>query len=265
MNKSKALIYGVIAILLVSTFAVTVDLASAMPCGNSANVSNRMLSASWVRLNGNINQWGTTDVRGQLQTQARAAVFNSSDPRQFAGATAIWTGNLSRPIQSVRAKENFTSVFYSARLANASVSTVSASSASSTYFINGTWNFAVVTSTVTIITNENGTVTRVLRNQDIVPQRLYGELTVTGNTFTLALSGQDALTGTVFRSISRTWFNPFQMNPDAASNSITKTDVNTIAQCYNSVPGWGNYDINMDFNNNYRVDIADISTVAAQM
>jgi hypothetical protein len=265
MNKTKALIIGVTAILLISTFAVTVDLAAALPGGNSANVSNRLLSASWVRINGNINQWGTTEVRGQLQTQARAALFNSSDSRQFAGATAIWTANMSKPIQSVRAKENFTYVFYAARLRNDSVSTVSASSASSTYFINGTWNFAKVTSTVTIITNENETITRVLRNQDIAQQPIYGELTITGNTFTLALSGQESLTGTVFRSIARTWFNPYQMNPDATSNVVTKTDVNTIAQCYGSVPGWGNYDINMDFNNNYKVDIADISTVAHNM
>jgi hypothetical protein len=31
------------------------------------------------------------------------------------------------------------------------------------------------------------------------------------------------------------------------------------------MPGWGNYDTRMDFNNNYRVDIADISTVASNM
>jgi hypothetical protein len=265
MNKSKSLIFGVVAILLLSTFAVAVDLAAATRGGNSANVSNRLLSASWVRLNGNIDQWGTTDVRGQLQTQVRAAVFNSSDSRQFAGATAIWTANMSRPIQGVRAKENFTYVFYAARLTNASVSTVNVSSASSTYFINGTWNFAMVTSTVKVITNENGTITRVLRSQDIAPQQIYGELTITGNTFALTLTGQEPLTGTVYRSIARTWFNPYQMNPDAANNVVTRTDVKSIAQCYNSMPGWGNYDISMDFNGNYRVDIADISTVAAQI
>lgn len=264
MDKSKALIFGVIAILLVSSLAVAVDLTAASPM-STANVANRLLSATWVRINGVIIQWGTTDVRGQLQTQAREAVFNSSDTRQLAGATAIWTANMSRPIQAVRAKENFTYVFYATRLLNASVSTVSTNSATSTYFINGTWNFATVTSTVTIITNANGNITRVIRNQDISPQRLYGELTVTGNTFNLKLGDMDALTGTVYRTITRTWFNPYQMTDATTSNTVTRTDVNAIAQCYGAVPGWGNYDMNMDFNNNYRVDIADISTVAANM
>jgi hypothetical protein len=32
-----------------------------------------------------------------------------------------------------------------------------------------------------------------------------------------------------------------------------------------AVPGWGGYDSQMDFNGNFKVDIADLSTVAANM
>ena len=46
----------------------------------------------------------------------------NGNTNQLASATAIWTTNNSRPISSVRSKENFTYVFYTARLANASVS-----------------------------------------------------------------------------------------------------------------------------------------------
>jgi hypothetical protein len=264
MNKNKALISAVIAILLISSLAA-VGLAAALPMGNgAASVANRPVSASWIRINGVIKQWGTTEVRGQLQTQVRAAVLQSSDTSQRAGASAIWTTNITREIQAVRAKENFTYVFYAARLLNASVSTVSGAAATS-YFINGTWNVANVTSTVTVITNENGEITKVLRNQDITPQQVYGELNVTGNTFTLTLGTMDPLTGSVWRSITRSWFNPFQMTDDSTSNVVTKSDVHAVAQCYGAMPGWGSYDTRMDFNNNYRVDIADISTVAANM
>jgi hypothetical protein len=55
------------------------------------------------------------------------------------------------------------------------------------------------------------------------------------------------------------------MSDDANTNAITRTDVRTIAKNYGAMPSWGNYDTNMDFNNNYRVDIADISAVAANM
>ena len=267
MNKNKALIFAVIGVLLASSLALAVDSAAAMPRGMTS-VSNRPVSASWIRINGAINQWGTTDVRGQLQTQARTALLQSSDTRQLASATAIWTTNTTRAIQAVRTKENFTYVFYTARLLNASVSTLSTGSSASNYFINGTWNVATVKSNVTIITNENGAITRVLRNQDITTQKAYGELTVTDNwsKFTLNITGLDPLTGSMSHYMQRQMqFNAFKMTDDSTSNTVTRADINTVAQCYGAMPGWGSYDTRMDFNNNYRVDIADISTVAANM
>jgi hypothetical protein len=267
MNKDKMLIFAIIEVLLASSLAIAVDSAAAIPTG-MMSVTNRPVSASWIRINGAIDQWGTTDARGQLQTQARTALLQSSDTRQLASATAIWTTNTFRAIQAVRAKENFTYVFYAARLLNASVSTLSTGSSASNYFINGTWNVATVKSTVTIITNENGNITRVLRNQDITAQKAYGELTVTDNwsKFTLVITGIDPLAGTVWRSTTRQMqFNAFKMTDDSTSTIVTTADVNTVAQSYGAMPGWGSFDTRMDFNNNYCVDIADISTVAANM
>jgi hypothetical protein len=261
MNKNKIAITTVIAILLVSTFALAVDSAAARPMG-MANASNRLLSSSWVRINGAVTQWGTADVRGQLQTQARAAVHNSTGANQFTAATAMWTTNITREIQAARTRENFTYVYYVARLPNASISTTN-TTAPSNYFLNGTWNLATVTSTLTILTNENGTITRVHRDQDITPTQAYGELTITGNQFTLNITGIDSLSGTVWRSITRSWFNPFKVTDDSSSDVVTTSDVHAVAQCYGAMPGWGNYDTRMDFNHNLRVDIADISTVAA--
>jgi hypothetical protein len=160
-------------------------------------------------------------------------------------------------------------VYYSARLTNTSVSTLSANAtAPLNYFINGTWNVFTVKSTVTIITNANGNITRVLRNQDISSQKAYGELTVTDNwnKFTLAIRGIDLLTGSVSHSMQRQMqFNAFKMTDDSVSNIVTRADIKAVAQAYGAMPGWGNYDTKMDFNGNFRVDIADISTVAANM
>ena len=262
MNKNKTLIFTVIGILLVSSLALAVDAAIAMPLG-MANIVNKVASASWVRINGNVNQWGTATVHGQLQTQARAAVLLNSDTKELTSATAIWTANTSRPIQSVRAKENFTYVFYVARIPNASISTASVSTGN--YFLNGTWNFAKVTSTVTITTNDEGTITHINRDQNVSPMRAYGELSITGNQYTLNINGIDQLSGSVYRSVTRSWLNPFKMTDDSTGNVVTRSDLNVVSQNYGAMPGWGNYDTSMDFNNNYRVDIADISTVAANM
>jgi hypothetical protein len=258
MKKITAVIFAIIGVLLISSVALALDVATAaMP---TDSVSNRLMQASWIRLNGNITLWGSTDVSGQLQTQARAAVHETSGDRELTSATAIWTTNTTRAIQAERTKENFTYIYYVARLPNASVATVDTSNG---YFLSGTWNLAKVNCTITVNTDENGAITHVNRNQDVTPSTAYGELTVSDNKFTLNINGMDPLTGAVYRSITRSWFNPFKMTDGSTSNIVTRSDVHAIANCYGNMPGWGTYQSNMDFNGNYRVDIADISTVAA--
>ncbi len=261
MNKNKAIIFAIVGILLSSSLALAVDFAAAMPTNMAIAGSNRLMSASWIRLNGVITQWGTTDVRGTLQTQARAATHQISGLNQLTSATAIWTTNITREISAAQSKENFTYIYYVARLPNASISAANVDTASE-YSLSGTWNLANITSTITVITDENGAVIKVHREQDITPGKASGELTVTGNTFTLSINGIDPLTGSVFRSITRSWYNPFKMTDDSATSTVTRDDVKAIAQNYGAMPGWGNYNVNMDFNHNYRVDIADISSVA---
>ena len=262
MNKIKTIVFAVVGILLISSLALAIETVAARP-SIADSIANRLTQASWVRINGVIDQWGTTDVRGQLQVQTRSAIHDLSDAKEFTSATAIWTTNTSRAIQSVQTKENFTYVYYVARLPNASVTNVDISDGN--YLVSGTWNLANITSTITVYTDDSGTIIRVHRDQDIVPGRANGELTITGNELTLQIDDNDALTGSVYRSINRSWHNPFKLSDDAGTNAVTRTDVRTIAQCYGAMPGWGNYDTSMDFNNNYRVDIADISTVAANM
>lgn len=273
MNKTKALIALTISLLLLSSLALVVESAAAKPANHSmgaikniiSNISNRLTQASWIRLNGNVSQWGTTEVRGTIQTQAVSSEHQTSGGKQFTTATAIWTTNTSRAIQSVQSKENFTYTYYVASLTNSSVSTLSANSTTGTYFLNGTWTVSAITSTITINTGANGTITHVRRDQDITPTQAYGELAISGNQYTLKIKGQEQLSGSIYRSVTRSWFNPFKMGDDITTNSVTHTDVKTIAKCYGAMPGWGNYDQSMDFNDNYRVDIADISTVAANM
>jgi hypothetical protein len=262
MNKKQAVIFAIVGLLIASSLALAIEAVAARPF--HTNVSHRLMQTSWVKYKGTMDDWGTTDVRGQIQTQARTALFNSSDTKQFTTATAMWTTNLSRPIQSVQARENFTYVFYSATLRNVSVSTVNASKG--TYFLNGTWNLAEVISTTTIYTNETGAIIKVHRDQDITPSQAYGELKIAEGKFNLTINGIDQLSGSVYRSIVRSWFNPFKIiDDDAATETVSTNDVKAVAKCYGAMPGWGNYDTAMDFNSNYRVDISDISTVAANM
>ncbi len=265
MNR-KSIIFAIIGILLITSAAF--NLVDALPLDN---IANRLTQATWIRINGNINQLTTSDstvavlVRGQLQTQARVAVHQSGDTKQLTAATAIWTTETTTAAEKAKESNEFTYTYYIARLPNALVSdTNSKITTPASYVLAGTWNLATVVLTVTTQTNEDGTVTKH-RTQDITPSQKEGTLTVTDNTFSLNINDVGVLTGSIYRSITRSWFNPFKMSDDSTTSTVTRSDVKLIAQNYGTMPGWGNFNSNMDFNNNFRVDIADISTVAANM
>lgn len=262
-------------VLVLASLSVAVSAATAMRAPNvglfmrfSSGMwhSNRPDSLNLVRINGFVNKWGTTTVNGSLSAQAKTAIFNVSDSRQMALVNVMWTTDNLRPINAVRRAENFTYTFYSARLSNASISVIDVDSTN--FFINGTWSLYNVTAVVTITTNSLGQITNIHRETDTKVGTAYGELVVTDNwtTFNLEISGIQPLSGTVSRSRTCLMdFNPFKFSDEdgLTSNRVTQTDVRTIGRAYGSMPGWGNYDQNMDFNNNYRIDIADLCTVAA--
>ncbi|MGD6934480.1 MAG: hypothetical protein ACQCN5_09770 [Candidatus Bathyarchaeia archaeon] len=264
MKKVSIIAIAVASILLISSLGLAINFAAATQ--NHGENSNRPLQKSWVRINGVINcTWNDQDVNGILQTRSRTTLLASENKRELTSATAIWTTEDSRPINSVRAKENFTYTFYAARLNNASISEFSIDD--SDYFLNGTWNIYTVTSSITVITDENNTIVSVHRDSDTQVSQANGNLTITDNwsKFTLKIDNQDDLSGTVFRTLTRmAEFNRFAMI-DQSATKISRADLNQISTCFRAMPGWGNYDAQMDFNGNFKIDITDLSTVAANI
>ena len=269
MNKKIPIVIAIIALFAVSSICLAgAQTSMASPSATSANMPNAMASRSYIRINGIITLWGTTAVNGAFQTQAGASTRLDLSTNQLAMSTAIWTTNTSRPISSVSAKANFTYVFYEARLTNASVSTLSTSTSATNYVLDGNWKIFTVISNVTIITNDEGQITNVHHSTDTSMQKADGELKVTDNwtKFTLAINGIDPLTGSVFHTVTRqVQFNPFKVTDDTTTTAVTKADVAQVIRAYGAMPGWGNYDAKMDFCNHYKIDIADLSTVASNM
>jgi hypothetical protein len=60
-------------------------------------------------------------------------------------------------------------------------------------------------------------------------------------------------------------FSWFKVTYDFSITGVTRADLNAVIMNYHAMPGWGNYDNKMDFNLNYRIDICDMATVAANM
>jgi hypothetical protein len=274
MNTKNLLVFAIITLFAVSSISfVSADIPVASSSNAPLTVNptitppNALSTGSYIRINGVISSWGTVPVKGVLQTQARIGTFDNGDTKQAAVATAIWTTNLVRPIAVAVAKQDFNYVFYEARLTRASVSSLSASTSSADYALSGTWDVWTVTLHITFTKNDAGQVTGVHRTMDKTVQQASGELKVTNNwtIFTLSIDGKD-LTGTVARSVLRqVAFNPFKVTNDVTTNLVTKADIAAVIKSYGAMPGFGNYDPQMDFAGHYKIDITALSTVASNI
>jgi len=222
---------------------------------------------SFVRIDGRVTGFGEANATGTIEAQSRTVVVNSTTSRQGASATVMFT-NLTSPIAGPRVKQNFTYTVYTANLVNAS--TASLNTTGYSFFLNGTWNVFQVTTNYTITTDSSGNILSFNRNTNGVAlaTAAYGELKVasSGSNFTLSITGVNALTGSVHvQRITSMMFNPFSVNNDVTTNTVTKADVASIVSSYGSSPGWGNYDQRMDYNMHYKIDITDLATAAANV
>jgi hypothetical protein len=222
-------------------------------------------------MDGNITEWATspkaTPVLGMIEAQSQTMV-GSKTVRQGFSATAIWTTNTTRPIAAFRALENFTYTFYAARLIKGNYSALDPTSSIS-WFMNGTWDVWSVKTNFTVITDSSGNILSVTNTNSFVAlaREAIGNLTVASgwSTFTLTIGDLPSLTGTVMcYRISSGMFNPFIVGCDSL-NTVTPADLHSIANAYGSMPGWGNYNLRMDPCLDFKVDICDLSTAAANL
>lgn len=273
--KSK---FGImlLAILAVSSLAFTSG-ASASPLVSSNTVPTTAANAislqrNSVRMFGSITEWETTPtatpVLGSITAMSGTVIGPRATVQRFA-ATALWTTNTTRPIAAVRSRENFTYSFYTARLIAGNFSALDYNG--NAFFLNGTWNVWSVTESFVIKTNSTtGRILSVHCDVNAVPLATgsYGTLTVPAgwSTFTLAIAGVAPLTGKVVAEVTvSAVLNPFMLGPDSSTAAVTKADLAVIVSSYGSMPGWGNYNINMDYCLHYKIDICNLATAAANL
>jgi len=243
-----------------------------VPTSPSTGATAAGLQRNSVRMYGSLTEWQTTPtptpILGAVEVLARTQVGPKNTTQGYA-AVAIWTTNTTRPIAAVRTRENFTYTFDTARLVDGNFSALDFNG--NAFFLNGTWNVWSITETFTIRTNDTtGRIISINSNQNVVPlaTHAYGNLTVPSRwtTFSLAITGVPSLTGKVIAEYTiSAVFNPFMLGMDSSSTTVTKADLNSIINAYGSMPGWGSYNINMDYSMHYRIDICDLSTAAANL
>ena len=281
-DMKKTLAVALLAIIAMSSLSFAITSATAMGPPSHGwgwnmgawkkNGETIPFQRSWVRLNGIVNETEILgisqkypEVNGSLSVNART-VGTDEDYRKIAFATAIWSNTTK-----FRENGNFSYNFYAAKLVEANVSTLKEEGAD--FFLNGTWNIVNVTITRTVIkTGDAESGYTVDRNMitDVDPvldlKEAYGELNVTSNwtEFTLTI-GDVTLNGTIGRTrMTQMTFCQFKVSEDD-TEKVSRVDLKVLAKNFGARPGWGAYDSNMDFNCNYKIDIADLATVAANV
>jgi hypothetical protein len=150
-------------------------------------------------------------------------------------------------------------------------SSSTANSNGNSFTLSGNWNVFKVTVTATAIKDNDGDIIEYSRSQKataIGEPKSQGILTISedGTEFTLDITGVGVLSGTVGRQrVSAIKCNAFKILDDDGLNILTRDDFKGIAKAFGSGLGWGIYDQRMDFNFNYRIDIADLCTAASNI
>jgi hypothetical protein len=250
----KSIVIIVLAMLATSSFAF-------LPNITSADTSVQRI---WVRVNGVITEWGTTPVFGWLGANARIADVNGTI-REWAGVHATWSSNRPRMNCTVRPKENFTLCAYSANLVNTTMVRLNYSGYD--LYISGLWN--VVNITTAVYVTDTGELINWTRTIEPLLTNVTGELRifplgpVHWRQFELDIAGIDLLKGIVL--IHAISFAEIKLCDVTGDQKVDIQDLVRVAKRYRTVPGMLNYDHESDLNFDDKIDIGDLTTIAANI
>lgn len=254
MRKTVAAI--MLAMLVVGSFSFIPNLAS----------GDTKIQKLWVRMRGVITDWGSTPVFGWIGADAKMVNLNGTH-HEWARVHAIWSAD-RRKLNCNDLPGNFTFSFYAARLANCADVKLNYSDPREDLYIAGLWNVIKITTEITM--NENGELIDFTRTIESVVLAAYGELHVFSHwtKFVLAIRGIDALRGVVVRHvISYREIRICDVNDDYRVDirDLVRVSKRLARSRLCTVPGLQSFDFEMDFNYDQKVDIGDLTTIAANI
>ena len=215
----------------------------------------------WMRFRGALNEWGSESYHGSVTVNAKTANVPPPLFRPWASVNVIWS-NESRPIASTtKPVGQVTYTHYNARL----VWLIAIRGRNDTTNLNvtGIWNVNKVK--ITSEFDENGVLVKFVREVTPIVTKAKGQLLITEGwkKFDIEISGVDALKGVgIAMTTTTSMMNPFSYG---AGSNATFRDLFQIVSCFRAIPGFGNYNPELDYNMDSKIDLADLTTVAANM
>ena len=215
----------------------------------------------WTHFRGTITEWGDEAVNGSVVVMAKTSRFSPILFRPWVTATAFWS-NEPRPIVSDSKPEGeVTFTHYTARLVK--LATLERNEETVDLNITGVWNVKKVS--ITSEFDENGVLLKTVREVTRIVTKGEGQLLITEDwkEFDVEIEGTDNVKGvqTSMRTTTR------MMSPFSFGGGFVPTlkDLFHIARCFRAMPGFGNYDPELDYNDDSKIDLTDLTTVAANM
>jgi len=247
MRKSTAV---VLTAVLASSFVLVPFIANA----------NTEIKSSWGRMGGVITDWGGNRVFGWIGAQWKIGNANGTI-HTGARVHATWSTEPHRLNCTKPPTENFAFSFYAARLVN--TTNVMMNYSGYNLFISGLWNVVKITTTINV--DENGGLVDFTRTIEPVVTGAYGELHVFANwhLFELSITGIDVLSGFVVRVFF--FFREINICDIDGDGKVDLLDLVKVARRYRTMPGLFGYDHDMDFNFDDKIDMADLTTLAANI
>lgn len=213
-----------------------------------------------IRMRGIVTTWGTDPAFGWMNVNARL-INNNGTQKEWAGVQALWS--LDRPKLNCTQPptENITFVIYTARLVNSSL--ISLNYSTYNLYISGTWNVDKITTSVFV--DENGHFLYATKTLERLLTGAPGELRVIQNwmRFELAIEGIPTLSG--FVSMHRIAFVEIKLCDLNDDGKVDLLDIIRVAKAWRAVPGTPRYNVDADFNFDCEINLADLTTLAANI
>jgi len=227
--------------------------------------ADTVVQSLWIRMHGKIIDWDRTPAFGWVGAHARI-INDNGTIHKWAGAHAVWSTDRPRLNRTEPLRENVTFTLHIAQLVNQS--DVMLNYKGAILHISGLWD--VVNMTTTILVKESSELISITRT--ITPWIIGARGVLRVPTppdpllplkFVLAIDGMPPLSGFVVEYIVRyTAIKIYDLNDDG---KVDLVELVKIARRYLAAPGLPTYDPDMDFNLDARIDIGDLTTVAANM
>ncbi|MCW3996766.1 MAG: hypothetical protein NWE98_11550 [Candidatus Bathyarchaeota archaeon] len=241
------------ATLIGQTFAQSIDPPkSPMP--------SPPLTIRWMRYQGAITQWGSDPYRGSITVNAKTANAPPAVFKPWVTVGAFWSNQPHLPGSKPTGQGQYTFTCYDARLVRL---TSIRKQEDMIVNITGLWNVNKVK--VTTLFDQSGAPVNTVREVTPIVTQAAGQLHITTDwkKFTVEIEGVNALEGVEISMMTTTnIINPFSYSGAPQANV---NDLEHVMGCFRAIAGLGNFNPELDYNKNSKIDLGDLTTVAANM